>query len=278
MMTKENVRSGPRLAASPTGALRAAVLVAPPANIADARPLQGEPSAVFARATLQFETLCATLRYFGCGPAVAQAGDGAGPNASAVADCALVFDDGAAILRPSVLSRRPETEPVARELARLGLPIAWRTAPPGLIDGGDVLLVGHTAFVGVGAGSNAFGRAGFAERASAHGFEVVEVSVAGGCALRTVAGAIAHDTVAYAKGRVDAAAFSRLRAIEIDSDEAFGAGVLNIGERHVIADLRYPKAVDALRKARVVVEAIDLYEFGKIGITPSMLAIALRRS
>jgi hypothetical protein len=32
-----------------------------------------------------------------------------------------------------------------------------------------------------------------------------------------------------------------------------------------------------LRKAKFIVEAIDLWEFGKIGATPSLIALALKR-
>jgi hypothetical protein len=53
--------------------------------------------------------------------------------------------------------------------------------------------------------------------------------------------------------------------------------VLPIGERHVVAEMRYRTSLRALRKAGVVVESIDLYEFTKLGITPSMLVLALKR-
>jgi hypothetical protein len=32
-----------------------------------------------------------------------------------------------------------------------------------------------------------------------------------------------------------------------------------------------------LRKAKIAVEALDLWEFGKIGATPSLLVLALKR-
>jgi hypothetical protein len=32
-----------------------------------------------------------------------------------------------------------------------------------------------------------------------------------------------------------------------------------------------------MRRARIAVEAIDLYDFAKVGITPSMLTLAMRR-
>ena len=45
----------------------------------------------------------------------------------------------------------------------------------------------------------------------------------------------------------------------------------------MLADMRFPRAIDAMRKGGIVVEAIDLYDFGRIGMTPSMLAVDLKR-
>ena len=45
----------------------------------------------------------------------------------------------------------------------------------------------------------------------------------------------------------------------------------------MLADIRYRTALGADAPAGITVEAIDLYEFTKIGITPSMLALVLKR-
>ena len=81
-----------------------------------------------------------------------------------------------------------------------------------------------------------------------------------------------------AADRVDRGAFEGFRTIVLERGEELAAGVLPIGDKHVIADIRYRTALKTMRRAGVTVEAIDLYEFGKIGLTPSMLALALKRS
>jgi len=45
----------------------------------------------------------------------------------------------------------------------------------------------------------------------------------------------------------------------------------------VIADIRYRTALSTMRRAGIAVEALDLYDFGKLGISPSMLTLVLRR-
>jgi hypothetical protein len=54
--------------------------------------------------------------------------------------------------------------------------------------------------------------------------------------------------------------------------------VLALGSRRVLANLRFRETIPLLRAARVAVDAIDLWEFGKIGVTPSTLALALKRA
>lgn len=277
-MTEEKVHYGPRLSAHPTGALRAALLVAPPATIGDARPLIGEPAPVYERTKSQLEVFAKTLKFFGCEVTILEQ-EGGDPYQSAVADTGVVFEDGVALMRPSSLARRPEIERMEHEFARLDIPIAGHLVPPGLLDGGDVLLAGRTAFIGVRKCSNALGREGFAQIARAHGFSTVEVNVAGDAPLRALASAVSGDTVVLAAGRIDRELFVKagFKTIVLEPGEDLGAGVLCVGERHVVADVRYSRSVNQLRKSGVVVEAIDLYDFGKIGITPAMLVLPLKR-
>ena len=63
----------------------------------------------------------------------------------------------------------------------------------------------------------------------------------------------------------------------LERGEELAAGVLCLGERHVLADIRYRTALARMRRAGITVESIDLYEFTKLGIAPSMLALALKR-
>jgi len=277
MTTKDAIHFGPRLIGSPTGTLRAVALVRPAATIENARALPGEPGAVYARAFEQHEIFRKTLAYFGVETIVIEP-RGEDPYECAAADAAVAFEDGAMIMRPTAMSRRAEADRMQAEFARADVPLAGHISAPGLLDGGDVLLAGGTAFIGVGPRGNSLGRNGFAKVAEAHGYRPVEVKLADGVtALRAVASAVAKDTIVLAPDRVDMKAFAGFNIIEVERGEETGAGVLCIGERHVIADVRYRTAFGAMRKAGIVVEGLDLYDFEKVGITPSLLALALKR-
>ena len=277
MTTKDAIHFGPRLIASPTGTLRAAALVRPTACIEKAGAIPGEPGAVYARALEQHEILRKTLEYFGV-ETLAFEPRGEDPYECSAADAAVAFEDGALIMRPSAMSRRSEADRVQAEFARVDVPLAGHVAAPGLLDGTDVMLAGGTAFIGVSSRSNSIGRAGFAKVAQAHGYRVVEVALdETASSLRSVASAVAKDTIVAAPDKVDVSAFAGFTTIELDRGEETAAGVVCLGEHHVIADSRYRTSLARMRKAGIVVEGIDLYDFEKIGITPSMLVLALKR-
>lgn len=275
--TRHGVEFGPRLVGSPTGRLRAALVVRPNRSIERSKPLPGEPGVVYDRALEQHAVLCKTLRYYGVEVVVLDAhGDDA--YESSAADAAVAFEDGAMIMRPTTMARRAEADRTEAEFARLDVPLAGHVVAPGLLDGTDVMLAGRTAFIGAGRRGNDLGRSGFAQVARAHGYDVVEVRLADGVpSLRAVAGAVSNDTVVLAAGKVDAASFAGFKTIVLERGEELAAGILCLDDGHVIADIRFRTSLSTMRSAGVTVESIDLYDFYKIGITPSMLALPLKR-
>ncbi len=269
--------------------LAAALLVRPAAAIERARPVQGESGAIHARALEQFTIFEGTLNYNGVRTVTIDATEGL-PYASAAADLAVVFPGGAFLMRPSDVARRAELAAVEAALAAAGVPIAGRIEAPGLLDGGDVLLGPEALYLGVsearasaagiptGRRGNAHGREQLAAYAREIGRRVVEVDVAADAVrLRAVAAFVDGETLLYAPGLVDGAAFAGLATIEVPRGEDYGAGVLALGRRRVIGNLRFRAVVPLLRAAKFAVDAIDLWEFGKIGTTPSLLALALKR-
>ncbi|MBV9277997.1 MAG: hypothetical protein JOZ97_07160 [Candidatus Eremiobacteraeota bacterium] len=278
MTAQAHVRYGPRLVAHPTGTLRAAVVVKPTAELESIAPLQGEPGAIFKRAAEQHAVLVSTLRYFGVAVTVLEPPDRA-PYACAAADLAVCFEHGAAIMRPSSLDRRAELELLEAELTKMDVPIGGHIAAPGLLDGTDVFLAADTVFIGRTKRSNAVGRSGFAAIARENGYRTVEVGVDDSVrSLRSVVNAVAADTLVIAPNRVDAAAFSGFKLVAMELGQELCAGVFPLGERRVVADLRYGPSFRALQRSNIAVEAIDLYDFGKVGLVPSSLILPLKRS
>ncbi len=270
------------------GTLRGVVVVAPSAALADVRPLHGESHAIAERAAEQFDIFVKRLTAHGVKAIMS---DAAGATfGTFCADGSVLFADGAFLMRPSDLRRRGEIAPLETALARAGVPIIGRIEAPGLLDGGDVLRTGDSLFIAVAVPrrseegiraslhGNAFGREQLAAYARSKNLIVVEVPVAAEVSrLRSVASLVDGRTVLVAAGLVDCTALRSLTTIEAPRGEDFGAGVLALGNGRVLANLRFRETIPRLRKAKIAVDAIDLWEFGKIGATPSSMALALKR-
>jgi dimethylargininase len=280
-MTKS---SAPPYVRSDAGALAGAVVCAPSASIERLPPLKSEPSPIADRALEQHGLLVRTLRDRGVDVTVLEPSSEA-PTESLIADCAVVLPQGAILMRPSSVERRPDVQAVERALLAAGIPIAGRIEAPGLLDGSDVAIAGDRMFIGVARGSiglrsrsNALGRAQLAAFAAAADLRVVELAIAPEVPrLRNVFNIVASDAVVAAPEMVDLVPVRDLRVIEVPRGEEFAAGVLAFGERRAIVNLRYRYSIGLLRAAKIDVEAIDLWEFGKVGVGPFQLVLATKR-
>jgi dimethylargininase len=266
------------------GALAGAVVCAPSARVADLDPLKSEPSPIADRALEQHGILVRTLRDRGCEVTVLEPSTGAATE-SLIADCAVLLPQGAILARPSAVERRGEVIAVEQALLACGIPILGRIEAPGLLDATDVALAGDRVFIGVSrtgvglrARSNALGRAQLAAFADAAGLRVIELAIAPEVPrLRNVFNVVADDTIVAAPELVDLVPVSDMRVVEVVRGEEFAAGVLAFGERRAIVNLRYRESIGLLRAAKIHVEAIDLWEFGKAGAGPFQLVLATKR-
>ncbi|MBV9438369.1 MAG: hypothetical protein JOZ24_00095 [Candidatus Eremiobacteraeota bacterium] len=267
------------------GALTAAITLRPSAAVDRLPPLRGEPWPIASRAQEQHDILLRTLHDRGVLVHEMEPRSES-PTEALVADCAIVLPKGAIVARPSQLERRPEAPAVESFLGELGIPIAGRIDAPGLLDATDVAVAPDRVFVGVrrpGAGlrprSNELGRRQFEELATAQGYRVVELSIANDVPrLRDVFSIVGSETAVAAPDRVDLVPAAGLRIVELPRGEDFEAGVLPIGECRVLANLRFRESIAIMRRTKIAVEAIDLWEFGKAGFGPFSLVLAVKRT
>jgi dimethylargininase len=270
-------------------ALRGVLVAAPTGAIATVAPVFGEAHAIADRAADQFAILIGRLGAAGVKVTTLEL-DAATTFGWACADGAVVFEDGAFLMRPSDVRRRPEIAVLEQALERAGVPVVGRVEAPGLLDGGDVLVAGDTIYIGypharqaeigipAARHGNALGREQLAAYARSKQIKVVEVALAAEVTrLRAVASLVDAHTVVLGSGLLDATAFAGLEIIVAPRGEDYGAGVLPLGNRRVIANLRFRETIPLLRKSKIGVDAIDLWEFGKVGVTPALLALALKR-
>ena len=269
---------------SDAGALAGAVMLRPSSAVERLAPIKGEPSPIASRALEQHAILVRTLRDRGVAVDEMPAVDGT-PAESLLADLAIVLPQGAIIARPSHLERRAETAALAAHLDDLGIPIIGRIESPGVLDATDIAVAAGRIFVGVprpgGAlhsRSNALGRTQLAALAAQQGFTVVELATAPDVTrLRSVFTMVADDTAIAAPNKVDLVGAAGLTVVAVPRGEELAAGVLPLGGRRVLANLRFRESIALMRKAKIAVDAIDLWEFGKAGYGPFSLVLAVKR-
>lgn len=182
------------------------------------------------------------------------------PDSVFVEDTAVVLDEVAVIARPGAESRQPEIEPVARVLAA-HRPLA-RISAPATLDGGDVLPIGRTVYVGESGRTNRAGIDQLAAALASHGYGVRPVAVRGCLHLKSAATLVAPDTVLCNPGWVDPAAFAGMRMIEVATGEPGAANGLLVGRR-VIYPSSYPATARRLAERGIDVLSLNVSELQK---------------
>lgn len=182
------------------------------------------------------------------------------PDSVFVEDTAIVLDECAVITRPGVDSRRREVDTIADVLAPLR-PLA-RIGTPGTIEGGDVLRIARTLFVGRTARTNDDGIRQLAAAVEPHGYEVVAVELTGCLHLKSAVTYAGMETVVINPDWIDVDLFSRWQCVPVAPEEPYGANVLAVDSTvHVAASApRTRRKLDALG---FQTQALDTSEFEK---------------
>jgi dimethylargininase len=211
------------------------------------------------RARAQHHTYEKTLQAMGC-TIVALAEEPELPDSIFVEDVAVVLDELAMITRPGAASRRPETKSVAallqsyRELFYMQF--------PGTLDGGDVLRVDQTIYVGVSRRSNRSGIEQLASATAPWGYRVVPVAVGECLHLKSAVTQVGRSLILINRRLVEVNYFSGMDFIDVAEEEPLGANALLIGDQ-VIYSAAYPRTRDRLEEKGIMVKSVDVPEVEK---------------
>jgi dimethylargininase len=182
------------------------------------------------------------------------------PDAVFVEDTAIALDELAVITRPGAVSRRPECQSIAATL------MAYRQlvhiTPPGTLDGGDVLRVGKTLYVGKSGRSNPSGICQLQEVIEPHGYRVKAVDVHGCLHLKSAVSQIAPHTLLINPRWVEKSNFQSLDFVEIDPNEPHAANALLVGES-LIYPASFPFTYQRLAARDIAVTEVDVSELQK---------------
>jgi dimethylargininase len=186
------------------------------------------------------------------------------PDAVFVEDTALLLDGHAVITRPGVASRAGETESTAADLT--GHFEVHRIAS-GFVDGGDVLRIGRTLYVGLSTRTDAAGIRALAELVDPLGYNVVQAELRDCLHLKTGATFAGPDgsgtpALLFSERSVDPAQFAGVEPMPVDEQEPAAANCLRVADR-LILPAGNPRTARRLRERGFEVVEVDVSELQK---------------
>lgn len=224
-----------------------------------------------ALALRQWETYVQVLRDHGWQTTEVAPADDC-PDAVFVEDTLVMFRNVALLARPGAGPRRPEV-PAARAAAEaLGCSVNAIRAP-GTLDGGDVLKVGDTVYVGRGGRTNGEGIRQLRAAFEPLGARVVAVPVSRVLHLKSAVTALPDGTViGYPPLVDDPALFPRFLPVPEES----GAHVVLLGGGRLLMAAGAPKSAELLTDLGYQPVVVDIGEFEKLEGCVTCLSVRLR--
>jgi dimethylargininase len=204
----------------------------------------------------QHQAYVAALKSHAWEPREVPPADGC-PDAVFVEDALVVCGRLAVLTRPGAASRRREVPSLAEAVTGL-VPDIGHIEPPGTVDGGDVLQIGSTVYVGRSTRTNADGIRQLRHLLSTVDRRVVAVPVNGCLHLKSAVTALPDGTVLTYD--FDASLFPSARTVPEES----GAHVLPLGDEFVLIAASAPRTAELLAELGYSPVVVDISEFEKL--------------
>lgn len=195
------------------------------------------------------------------------------PDSVFVEDTAVVLDEVAVLCAMGAKSRRPEAAHMKAELAKYREVVELQA--PASIEGGDVLRIGKTLFVGQSTRTNALGAQALAEAIAPYGYGVIPVGVHGALHLKTACTALDDHTVLMNSNWIDPTPFRGFDLVEAAHDEPWAGNILRL-DNWIIAQTGFPRTADMIAKRGYNVQLVDMSEYGKVEGSLTCLSLVFR--
>ncbi len=223
----------------------------------------------FRKMTAQHQAYCELLKAHGF-DVVTMSRSIDQPDAAFVEDTAVVLDEVAIIANMGIPSRRTEVGAVEAELLKYR-PVA-RVLAPATLEGGDVLVVGNTIFVGKSTRSNEAGQRALKHIVGRFDYTVVPVDVCDCLHLKTACTALSNRSVLVNPDWVNIDHFSDFNVITVDPDEPWAANTISLGDK-ILMHAGFPRTHAILQELNFNITTIDISEFLKVEAGLSCLSL-----
>ncbi|MBC2710724.1 MAG: amidinotransferase [Desulfosarcina sp.] len=183
------------------------------------------------------------------------------PDAHFVEDAAVVTPDVAIITNPGAASRKGEVPSIASALEPFRKTVWVR--PPGTLDGGDVLMVGHHLFIGLSDRTNENGARQLGEAVAGFGYTWTPVPVAAGLHFKSSVNAVGNDTLLTTQTFADHPALAGFHRIVVSPQEEYAGNTLLVNG-HLIMPAGFPDTRQKLHALDKHIIELDTSEFRKM--------------
>ncbi len=195
------------------------------------------------------------------------------PDGCFIEDAAVVVGGAALLTRPGHPSRRGEIRSVEHALGGL-VPID-RMAGDATLDGGDVLQVGRTVFVGVGRRTNEAGAEALERFCAPLGRRVKRVPAGPSLHLKSAATALDDETVILHRS-VDPEPFGSLRVVTVGGDDPEAANVVRLADESILVAAAHDETAGVVSALGRPVARVEVSEFARADGGLTCLSIRLR--
>jgi dimethylargininase len=226
----------------------------------------------------QFDCLTATLAHLGADVIDVPELEGH-PNSVFTRDVSLCTPQGFIKLQLGLPARRGEGEWMARILEAMGEPCAGEIVEPGTVEGGDIILAGHVAFVGHSRRTNREGVKQISSLLTKMGYETRRFSLMERYLhLGGAMSVIGPERVLCCRNVFPADFFKGFDVVEVPHVGPSTGNVICLAGDEVIANVAENlEAIEILEKNGVKVHRVDLSEFRKGTGGPTCLVLPIER-
>ena len=182
------------------------------------------------------------------------------PDATFVEDTEIVLDELAIVAPMGAETRRAESAAMATTLS--GYRPVHRLAPPATLDGGDVLRLGRSLYVGQTPRTNAAAVGQLRNLLAPHGYSVIAVPITQCLHLKSACSRLDDATVLVNPQWIDTTVFGGARIVPVAVTEPWGANTVRVGET-VLMPASEPQTRASLERYGYRTGAVDVSELQK---------------
>ncbi|MFN2125364.1 MAG: dimethylarginine dimethylaminohydrolase family protein [Candidatus Promineifilaceae bacterium] len=183
------------------------------------------------------------------------------PDAHFIEDVAVITPEVAVITRPGAPERLGEIEHI-RDVLRDLRPLA-EIEEPGTLDGGDVMRIEQTVYVGISGRTNQAGAEQLAAILAPYDYETHIVPLAEGLHLKSSVNYIGRNTLLLTEAWYSHPLFAEFDKIIVPAEEAYTANTLLVKNR-LLMPMGFPETQALLREAGFEILEIDATEMQKL--------------